>query len=156
VGLPVHLLDDSGKVISTEAITFVSPSVDASTQSVLAKASLQNTLGLRTEQYVRVQIVWSDEPALTAPLIALNRINGQFFAYVVEPGQDGGTVAHQRSVETGPVVGNDYVIRSGLKPGDKLIVSGVQKIRDGAPVKASPPAPPASPPPAPGAAGKAQ
>jgi RND family efflux transporter MFP subunit len=155
-GLPVHLVDDSGKVLSTEQITFVSTSVDAATQSVLAKTSLGNGLGLRTEQYIRAQIVWSQEPALTAPLIALNRINGQFFAYVVEPGKDGGTVAHQRSVETGPVVGNDYVIKAGLKPGDKLIVSGVQKIRDGAPVKASPPAPPPANPPVPGAAGKAE
>jgi len=35
------------------------------------------------------------------------------------------------------VVGNDYVLKSGLKAGEKLIVSGVQKIRDGAPVTIS-------------------
>ena len=156
VGLPVHLVDDAGQRVATEAITFVSPSVDAATQSVLAKSGLSNATGFRTEQYVRAQIVWSEAPALTAPLISLNRINGQFFAYVVEPGQDGTTVARQRSVETGPVVGNDYVIKTGLKPGDRLIVSGVQKIRDGAPVKASAPAPPPSDPPVPGAGGKAE
>ena len=60
-------------------------------------------------------------------------------------------IPRQRSVQTGPVVGNDYVVRSGLKAGDQLIVSGVQKIRDGAPVKASAPAPPPSDPPVPGA-----
>ena len=43
-------------------------------------------------------------------------------------------VARQRAVEPGPVVGNDYVVKSGLKAGDRLIVSGVQKIGDGAPV----------------------
>ena len=142
VGLPVHLVDDAGKLITTENITFVSPSVDAATQSVLAKSGLGNTSGFRTEQYVRAQIVWSQEPTLTLPIVALNRVNGQFFAYVVDTGEGGATVARQRSVETGPVVGNDYVVKSGLKPGEKLIVSGVQKIRDGAPVKASSPAPP--------------
>ena len=43
-------------------------------------------------------------------------------------------MARQRAVEPGAVVGNDYVVKSGLKAGEKLIVSGVQKIRDGAPV----------------------
>jgi membrane fusion protein (multidrug efflux system) len=33
------------------------------------------------------------------------------------------------------VVGNDYVLKGGLKAGDQLIVSGVQKLGDGAPVK---------------------
>jgi membrane fusion protein (multidrug efflux system) len=47
------------------------------------------------------------------------------------------------------VVGNDYVVSSGLKPGEKLIVSGVQKIRDGSPVNATAPAPPPSDPPVP-------
>ena len=108
------------------------------------QSTLTSTAGLRNEQYVRARVVWEESPALTAPLVSLNRINGQYFAYVVEPGQGGGTVARQRSVQTGPVVGNDYVITSGLKPGEKLIVSGVQKIRDGAPVNATAPAPPPS------------
>jgi RND family efflux transporter MFP subunit len=155
VGLPVHLVDDAGKRLSTESLTFVSSAVDAATQSVLAKSGLEHASGFRTEQYVRAQIVWSREPTLTVPVIALNRINGQFFAYVVEPGPGGATVARQRAVETGPVVGNDYVVRSGLKAGEKLIVSGVQKIRDGAPVQATAPAPPPTDPAVPAAEGKA-
>jgi RND family efflux transporter MFP subunit len=144
VGLPVHLLDDKGAVASTEKITFVAPSVDGATQSVLAKASVEKAGFLRTEQFVRAQIVWTEAPSLTVPLVALNRINGQFFAYVAEPGDGGTMVAHQRAVEPGPLVGNDYVVKSGLRPGDKLIVSGVQKIRDGAPVAISAPASPAA------------
>jgi RND family efflux transporter MFP subunit len=145
VGLPVHLVDDHGAVVSTETITFVAPSVDGATQSVLAKAAVEKAGFLRTEQFVRAQIVWTEAPALTAPLVALNRINGQFFAYVAEPGDKGATVAHQRAVEPGPLVGNDYVVKSGLKPGDKLIVSGVQKIRDGSPVAITAPASPTAP-----------
>jgi RND family efflux transporter MFP subunit len=145
VGLPVHLVDDQGAVVSTEKITFVAPSVDGATQSVLAKAVVEKAGFLRTEQFVRAQIVWTEAPALTVPMVALNRINGQFFAYVAEPGDGGTTVAHQRAVEPGPLVGNDYVVKSGLKPGEKLIVSGVQKIRDGSPVAITAPAAPASP-----------
>ncbi len=145
VGLPVHLLDDRGSVIATEALSFVSPSVDGATQSVLAKATLEKGEALRTEQFVRARIVWNQRPALTAPVIALNLIGGQYFAYVAEDG-DQGTIARQRVVEPGPVVGNDYVIKSGLKPGDRLIVSGIQRVADGAPVKVTPAASPAATP----------
>jgi RND family efflux transporter MFP subunit len=143
VGLPVHLVDDAGRVLSTTQVSFVATSVDPTTQSVLAKAAIPTDGLLRTEQFVRARIVWTEAPALTVPLVALNRINGQFFAYVAEPGDGGTTLARQRAIEPGPVVGNDYVIKSGLKPGEKLIVSGVQKIRDGAPVAIGAPAAPA-------------
>jgi RND family efflux transporter MFP subunit len=148
VGLPVHLVDDHGRIVSTEKVSFVAPSVDGATQSVLAKAAVEKAGFLRTEQFVRAQIVWTEAPALTVPLVALNRVNGQFFAYVAEPGDGGTTVAHQRAVEPGPLVGNDYVVKSGLKAGEKLIVSGVQKIREGSPVAISAAAPPSPSPPA--------
>jgi RND family efflux transporter MFP subunit len=145
VGLPVHLVDDAGGLLSTTKLSFVSPSVDARTQSVLAKATLEQVDGLRTEQFVRVRMVWSEAPGLTVPLVAVNRVNGQYFVYVAESGDGGRTVARQRAVELGAVVGNDYVVKSGLKPGETLIVSGVQKIGDGAPVAIGAPALPASP-----------
>jgi RND family efflux transporter MFP subunit len=133
VGLPVHLVDDRGEVFATEKLSFVSPSVDGATQSVLVKATLETSEGLRTEQFVRTQIVWSDEPSLTVPIVALNRLGGQYFAFVIEDAE-GGTVARQRSVELGPVVGNDYLVLSGVEAGERLIVSGIQRVRDGAPV----------------------
>ena len=145
-GLPVHILDAEGEVAATVRLSFVSPSVDPGTQSVLAKAGLEQPGGFRTEQIVRCRIVWAETPAMTVPVVAVNRVGGQFFAYVAEAAEDGKTVARQRVVETGPVVGNDYVVRSGLKVGEKLIVSGVQKIGDGAPVTiAAAPASPGSP-----------
>jgi RND family efflux transporter MFP subunit len=141
VGLPVHVLDGDGRRLAEEVVTFVSPAVDPSTQSVLAKAVLHEAHDVRIDQFVRARIVWTTTPALTVPLVALDRINGRFFVYVVEEGEGGTSVARQRAVELGELVGNDYVVESGLKPGEKLIVSGVQKVRDGAPVaEAAPPA----------------
>lgn len=134
VGLPVRIVDDRGAVLATERLSYVSASVEGATQSVLAKATLASAAGLRTEQIVRARIVWSEAPALTVPIVSLSRTGGQFFAFVAETGEGGTTVARQRPVEPGPVVGNDYVLRSGLKAGERLIVSGVQKIGDGAPV----------------------
>ena len=143
VGLPVQLLDESGKIIGTERITFISPSVDDTTQTVLVKTAV-GAPGLRSAQFVRARVIWSTSPALTVPIVAVSRISGQFFVFVAEPA-NGGLVARQRPVAVGPLSGNDYVITGGLKPGDKVIVAGVQKIADGAPVSAAPPAPPKQP-----------
>jgi RND family efflux transporter MFP subunit len=147
VGLPMHVLDGNGRLLAEERVTFVSPAVDPSTQSVLAKAVLHETGDIRTDQFVRARIVWTTAPALTVPLVALDRVSGRFFVFVVEEGEGGASVARQRAVELGEVVGNDYVVDSGLEPGEKLIVSGVQKIRDGVPVAVAAPSaePPAEP-----------
>ena len=45
-------------------------------------------------------------------------------------------MAKQKPIEVGQLVGNDYVVKSGLQAGETLIVSGIQKIGDGAPVRA--------------------
>ena len=150
IGLPVRLIDDRGQVLATNKITFVSPSTDTATQSVLAKALLVEGRGqFRSDQFVRAQVVWSEAPGLTVPVTAVVRINAQYFAFVAEK-NDQGLVAKQKPVQLGEIVGNDYVVRSGLQPGEQLIVGGLQKIRDGAPVMAAPPGgmPPAGAPPA--------
>jgi multidrug efflux pump subunit AcrA (membrane-fusion protein) len=59
--------------------------------------------------------------------------------YVVEKGDNGATVARQRAVSLGSIVGNDYVVERGLTPGEELVVSGIQKIGDGVPVSVSAP-----------------
>jgi membrane fusion protein (multidrug efflux system) len=49
-------------------------------------------------------------------------------------------IAKQRAVGLGDLIGNDYLVISGLKAGDQLVVGGIQKIGDGAPVQPGPPA----------------
>lgn len=146
LGLPVRLVDDRGAPLRAAAVTFIAPSVDPATQSVLAKAALDRPDGLRHDQYVRVQIVWRSARGLTVPLVAVTRVNGRYFVFTVD--KDGErTIARQRGVELGALVGNDYVVLGGLSAGDQLIVTGVQKIGDGAPVapEAAATAAPASP-----------
>jgi RND family efflux transporter MFP subunit len=139
VGLPVRLVDDRGQVLATNKITFVSPTVDTATQSVLAKALLVEGQGFRSDQFVRARVVWTTAPGLTLPVTAVVRVNAQFFAFVAEKDAQG-MVAKQKPVQLGEIIGNDYVVQSGLAPGEQLIVSGLQKIRDGAPVMPAPPA----------------
>ncbi len=134
VGLPVRLLDGAGNSTSETRITFVSPQVDTDTQSVLAKATVGNSQGkLRIAQQVRAQITWGVHEGPVIPVLAVQRINGQFFAFVsVNEGK--GTTARQRPVKLGDTVGNDYVVLDGLKPGDHVIISGTQSLQDGVPV----------------------
>lgn len=134
VGVPVRIVDDRGTVLATNAVTFVSPTVDDATQTVLAKATLVEGRGqFRADQFVRARLVWRSEPGLTIPVTGVSRINGQYFAFVAEAGANG-HVAKQKPVQLGEIIGNDYVVREGLAAGEQLIVSGLQKIGDGAPV----------------------
>jgi RND family efflux transporter MFP subunit len=135
LGLPVQILDADGKVLATNPITFVAPRVDDATQTVLVKSLLREVPpSVRTQQFVRSRVIWRTADGLTIPLTAVTRINGKYFCYVVDTSKDA-TVARQRPIEVGDLLGNDYVVLSGLSPGDKVIVSGIQKIGDGAPVK---------------------
>jgi RND family efflux transporter MFP subunit len=137
LGLPVQVMDSDGKVIATNPISFVAARVDDGTQTVLVKSLLRTIPpSMRVLQFIRTRIVWRSVQGLTIPVTAVVRISGQYFCFVAEPGAQGGLVAKQKPIEVGEMIGNDYVVRSGLKAGETLIVSGIQKIGDGAPVKA--------------------
>jgi RND family efflux transporter MFP subunit len=144
LGLPTRIVDDRGTVLASNPVSYVSPTVEP-TQTVLAKVALRDGRGqFRAQQLVRVQVIWSTAPAVTVPLTALSRINGQYFAFVMQP-EGQGFVARQKGLTLGPLVGNDYVVQGGLAEGDRLITGGIQKIGEGAPVMPAPAGPPPSP-----------
>jgi len=134
LGLPVKLLDESGAVRAEAQVTFISPQVDSDTQTVLAKAAVGNAKGdLRIAQQVRTRITWGIREGPLVPVLAVQRINGQFFAFLAVK-EANGTLARQRLLRLGDITGNSYPVLEGLKPGDHVIVSGTQFLQDGAPV----------------------
>jgi RND family efflux transporter MFP subunit len=134
VGLPVKFLDENGGVRGESKITFVSPQVDSDTQTVLAKAAVGNAKdAVRVSQQLRTEIIWGSRQGPVVPVLAVTRINGQFFVFVAVK-EGGGTVARQKVLKVGEIVGNNYAVLDGLKPGDHLIISGTQFLQDGAPV----------------------
>jgi RND family efflux transporter MFP subunit len=148
-GLPIRVVNDAGDLVTTTNVSFVSPRVEDQTQSILIKALVKNPDGrLRASQQVRAQVIWQTREGLVLPVTAAVRINGQHFAFVAEEGQgpDGkpALVARQRALKVGPIVGEDYPVLEGLKPGERVVVSGAQKLIDGAPIVAAPAAVPAS------------
>ncbi len=134
-GLPVSILDNNGKVLAKSTISFLSPQVDNGLQSILAKAEIPRTAELlRNQQLVNARVTWSTAPAPTIPILAVSLVGGQSFVFVASPNAHG-YVAHQVPVTLGETVGNTYPVLSGLKPGEKVITSGLQFLQEGAPVK---------------------
>ncbi len=135
MNLPVQVLDSDGKVIADSRVSFISPQVDHSTQTVLVKARIANSNdALRQSQFIRARIVWGTHQNPEVPILAVSRLGGQYFAFVAEPKNDGSYVARQKPLTIGQTVGNDYEVQEGIKPGDKVIVSGTQFLLDGVPV----------------------
>src|SRR6266478_4929852 len=135
MNLPVQIVDGSGNSLATSRITFISPQVDTTTQSVLAKATIANSKdSLRTAQFIRARVIWGSQEKPVVPVVAVSRIGGLYFAFVAEADQKGGYVVHQKPLQIGQIVGNNYVVLDGVKPGDKVVVSGTQFLIDGVPV----------------------
>lgn len=134
-GTPVDILKENGEVAVRTKVTFVSPRVDTTNQLLLIKAEVPNGSGsFRNYQLVHVHVIWDESEHVVIPVTAVSRLGNLAFAYVAE--QSGqGTVAKQRHITTGDINGNNYVVLDGLRPGEKLITTGVQTLVDGMPVK---------------------
>ena len=145
LGMAVDVLDTAGNVITHTKIDFVSPQVDNNLQSILAKAPIPPSTHIRTGQTVNAHVIYTTKQLPTVPVLAVTRVGGQTFVYVAAP-KGGGYVAHQTAVNLGEVLGNDYPVLSGLNSGDKVILSGIQFLQEGVPVKplSPPPGPPQS------------
>lgn len=144
----VTLVTDDGKVVCDEKPSFVSPQVNVDTQTVLVKAICPNDGVLRAAQVLKARLVWAKHEGLMVPTSAVTRQAGQYFVYVLGTGESeqGGQVARQVPIKVGAIVGNAFVVTAGLTAGNEVIVSGIQKLHDGAAVSRSPdpPAPAAS------------
>jgi len=133
MGLPVEILDTAGTVVAKSTISFLSPQVDNGMQGILAKAEVPTGSNVRNQEVVNARVTWNSTPKPTVPVLAVSQIGGQSFVFIAKAvGQ--GFVAHQIPVTLGETVGNTYPVLGGLKPGDQVIVSGLQFLGEGAPV----------------------
>lgn len=137
VGLPVDLEDTAGNSLAKSTISFVSPEVDNTTQTILAKAEVPAMSGpqlIRNQQLIKARITWTTAPKAVIPVLAITRVGGQTFAFVAQP-KGNGYVAHEVAVQLGDTIGNNYVVLSGLQPGEKVITSSLQMMMEGMPVQ---------------------
>ncbi|ARP94839.1 efflux RND transporter periplasmic adaptor subunit [Bordetella genomosp. 13] len=130
------LLEDGSTYDQPGKLLFTGITVDPSTSQVTLRAEVPNpSHQLLPGMYVRVRLEQGvDEQALRVPQQALQRTpDGRQSLMVVRDNK-----VDQIPVTTGNVVDNEWVITSGLKPGDTVVVEGFQKVRPGAPVQATP------------------
>jgi membrane fusion protein, multidrug efflux system len=110
--------------------------VDANTGTIRVVALFPNPNGiLRAGQYAKVRAVVSTQKgALLVPQRALTELQGSYQLATV----DASNHAHITTVKRGEQVGQMVVIESGLKPGDRVVADGIQKVVDGAEVNPLP------------------
>lgn len=146
-GMQIELLDAQGKSVGTSRIFFIAPNAANDTQSVLVKSLYQNSNGqLRADQYVRARVLWNQESGVLVPATAISRLGGETFVFVAQQApppqqnteqsnqaqsnQEPQLVARQKPVKLGIIQGNNYQVLSGLKPGERIVVSGLLSLRD--------------------------
>ena len=108
--------------------------VDATTGTLTGQFSFPNPERiLRPGQYGKARFVTDlKEDALLVPQLAVQEIQGLYSVMVVKPD----STVEQRMVKAGERVGKLWIIDSGLKPGEKVIVEGLQKVKPGVQVAA--------------------
>jgi multidrug efflux system membrane fusion protein len=115
-------------------LEFVDNQLDSRTGSVRMRATFENKdRGMAPGLFARVQIGGGNaKNALLITDRAVGTDQSRKFVFVV----DKAGKAEYRAVTLGPVVDGLRVVRSGLKPGEKIVVNGLQRVRPGAPITA--------------------
>ena len=114
-------------------LKFTESSVDAGTGTVATRAEFKNEHGLLLPgMFVRATLVSEEvEGAITAPQRGITLgVDGNATALVV----DENNIVETRNLVLGKAVDDEWLISSGLAAGDRLIISGLQKIQPGMPV----------------------
>jgi len=135
--LPVELiLSDGSKYEQTGRFDFADREVNPTTGTLTLRAVFANPADLlRPGMTGRVRVVYEvAKDAIVIPQKAVSELLGRAFVSVVLA--DG--KVEQRPVVTGDRIGDRWLIRDGLKPGDNVIVEGLQKARPGSTVKPMP------------------
>ncbi len=116
-------------------INFIDVTVDRTTDTVIARATMPNPKGMLIDgQLVRVGIEsGAREEKVVIPQAALIADQEGLYVFVVQDGK-----AAVRRVKPGGESGTGIVIESGLSGGEQVIVEGLQSIRPGSPVLAQP------------------
>ncbi len=129
--MAVQALDrDLSAVLATGRLTTIDNQIDTATGTLRMKAEFTNEdAALFPNQFVNVRVrVDILKDAVVIPSAAVQRGAPGTYVYVV---RDGGVVSLQR-VSLGPVDGQRIVVREGIAVGERVVVDGVDNLRDGA------------------------
>jgi len=127
-------LPDGSRYPYVGKLNFISPTFNQETGTFLLRAELPNANGeLRPGMFVKANVKGDTRPnSLVVPQKAVQQTDNGHVVYLVTA--DG--KAEIRPVIVGEWIGNDWVIKQGLKAGEQVIVDGFQRLKPGGPVKA--------------------
>ncbi|WP_305075616.1 efflux RND transporter periplasmic adaptor subunit [Propionivibrio sp.] len=131
---PIELILADGSVYGEAGqIDFADRALNAATGTLTLRAVFPNPSGLlRPGMNTRVRIVYEvAQDALLIPQKAVTELLGKQFVAVVGEGDK----VEQRPITTGARLGELWLVRSGLKAGERIVVEGVQKAQAGVVVK---------------------
>ena len=129
--LTITLPDDSAYPHEGR-LDFVDRAVDPRTGTLALRATFPNPNRLlRPGQYTRLRALLEERDALVIPQAAVQESQGSASVFVVGPDQ----TVQARTVRTGPRHGPLWVVDDGLKPGERVVVKGLQQVRPGARVE---------------------
>jgi len=134
LGLPVEIgLQTESDYPHEGKLDYIAPTVDPSTGTLAARATLQNADRILLPGYfVRVRIPSRPQPALLVPDVALGSDQGGRYVLVVNKD----SMVEQRRVETGPLRGELRVIEKGVTKDDRVVVGGIMRAIPGQKVDA--------------------
>jgi membrane fusion protein (multidrug efflux system) len=127
---PLHLVLADGSVYPYRGRLYtVNRALDAKTGTILVEAMFPNPRALlRPGQFARVRVTTAQRHnAVLVPQSAVVQTQGATSAYVIGP--DG--TAQLRSLTLGPQFGSNYVVNDGLRAGERVVVTGIQRVRPG-------------------------
>jgi multidrug efflux system membrane fusion protein len=120
----------SDEVLANGTLAFIDSSVDQTSGTITAKGLFKNEDDhLWPGQYVRVEVDLGTQPNVTAvPLVAVQPGQDSAYVYVLRPNSS----VERRKVAVSETHGNVAALSSGVKPGERVVVEGQQRLRDGA------------------------
>jgi membrane fusion protein (multidrug efflux system) len=133
--LPVSLILANGSVHPAKGkIVFIDRAVDIKTGTLRVRAEFPNADKLlRPGMFGRIKVdLGSRADSILVPERAIAELQGKNFAWVISSDNK----ASQRMVTLGETIGGNVLVQEGLKPGDRIVVEGLQKMREGAVVNA--------------------
>lgn len=129
------VLADGSEFPGTGRITFADAEFSQDTGTFMLRAEVPNPRGtLRPGQFVRLRLSGASRPdSVVLPQRAVLQGPRGEYVWVVNDGK-----AEQRAISVGQWIGDDWLIRKGLRAGDEVIVDGASRLTPGAAVKATP------------------
>jgi len=132
--LPVRLILGDGSVHPAQGkFVFIDRAVDVKTGTLRVRAEFPNPQKiLRPGMFGRIRVDLGVQPnSILVPERAVVELQGKNFVWVI--GTD--SKANQRAVKVGQQIGESLLIQEGLKPGERIVVEGLQKVREGVAVQ---------------------